>query len=285
MFGPMPWGGNVGPASRILAQLRAYWEFQQDSGPQYADSFANYDLLTGSANAGSFLATDINQINQGIYSEAGIVGAATDMQSNGATAALLPAAQSIDFFTNSSWSFVTWLDVIRPTGPILTARAIAGVAGRYYWGNVIYRAALMLSASGEIQFWVFKEGASTVILASGLFVDPSITDQWFMACASYDYAAGTIRLRLKRYDNAFNYDVSLSGIPSIDQNQTLANFTFNCPFSNEIPDTGPGGLSRVRFDQACYVNKSLKDDEFDYLFNAGAARSYASLIADAAIGN
>jgi len=273
--------GYATPAARVYGSLAAYWEFSETgAATTYTDAYSTNNLSIVQSSGTSLVAYTASAVT-----DSGLVGRAFRPQSSVVGAVLSPSLSNL-FMLDTDWSLVFWFKTPSPATPYNIA--IAGVIGKDYYNEVkparagvVFRKNPPGTWPYTLQFWLRSSDGSLDLLDAGILT--SDTTAWFMVAAIYDKSNGRMRFRVKSTDGVLNADVNKSHTAGIDTSVANAQMSFNLPATNNVCD-GAGtsvGQQFGYFDQACFLNKALLDDEFTYLFNSGAARTFAALKADA----
>jgi hypothetical protein len=242
----------------------SYWQFEEnDASTTFIDSVGSHNLTVRN-NAGA-------RTTSAATTAAGLVARGFNTNDAGSTG-YIPAGFKLP---NSDWSIGLW------------AYALSGAVGssRFLLGNIG-------SAATEHQAFIALEGAddqwhyravdssgTTVGIDSGINYHGG-SSVWTLLCGSLDRTANQIVFRVRRVGGGTT-KMTAAFTGALRTTTTTANFCVNDALSSGTTYFAGDRHFPGSVDQAFYFSKAVTDSEFDYLYNAGAGRSWASLVSDA----
>ena len=265
---PTPEGGA------ILSSLLAWWSFDEnDASSSYADSHGS-NSLTLRTEAASTATSAISVIGGDVRH-----GRAANMARVIRRAAFIPRSNTALDLPNASFTMGGWF--------VMNAEAETTVflMGRIGTGNTMAQAYIATDGTvgNQLRGYVTTDGTSaTRVQTPGI----SATSGWSpgeiqFITFSLDRAANEITLRLRRpganSGNVIKVSAAFPG--ALFTGATAANFALGHSLSSDNTwFAGTANRNGVQVAEECFVTlHALTDEEFDYLYNDGAGRSYAQL--------
>lgn len=251
-------------AVSIYANLVSWWDFEENSaGTQFLDSFGTNHL--SSRDASGALATS------GASTATGKVG--RGFLPAVARTPYIPRTNTGMDVPNSNWSFVIWVPVVS-TSIAATARFIAGRIGSSTASQWVLS---MDGTTNAFQFSAYNSSAVATSANSGVSV--SSPGNKLVAC-SFDRTNNLIRIRVKDAVNDVNVPVAFAN--PLYTTASTNNFCFNGGMSADGTLFSGGRDCPVSFmDCALYRSGVTTEAEFQYLYNSGAGKNFATFAADA----
>jgi len=270
----------VADAASIRPNLLSWWEFDDNnSSATFIDSHGGVNLL--SKNASGALATSAVTTASGMFDRGFAPGADN--------VAWIPSTGGsddkywhslFDLMVGSNFSFGCWFNGTQ------NGANTSWVFGSY--GDYPVAAVIIDGVTGK--FFLQSTKLSTTVMTSAL--STFVADGVAPIFITVTHAASTMLLsmRLRRASPALDETITLSmapqGITGGGSTQA-SSFTFNDKLSAFGANFGGGTnhTSGSMYDGAFFVTKVLSTAELNYLYNAGAGKSYAQFAADSGYGD
>jgi hypothetical protein len=263
-------GGSVAtvPAAiSLYAALVSFWEFEENNaGTTYSDSHGANHLTV--RTAGSTTATSV------VTDAAGRVGRAFFGGNTADRTSYIPRSNTALDLPNSDWTVFLWMrGTITETGVTAMAWGRLGSGG----GGSANVANIKLRANDNIiQATAWDNASASVEVTSAV---ASTGPDWTAVAFSLDRTNNLIRLRVNKGGTADNDSAAFAN--PLYTAASNANFCFNDWLYNDTTfNAANRHVADYRSDQACFFTKAISDDEFTYLVNSGAGKSYATLKAE-----
>lgn len=254
-------------ATLLLASMRSFWEFEEnDASTVFVDRKAAYPMNV--RNTSGALATS-SATNTGLVDRAFYPN---DVEG---VVAYIPVAANFKL-PNASWTFGAWM----------TGHGGSGGTTKFLLGNVgsdatQFQAYLSIdSTTDTIQFNATTNGAVSgrVSVNSGGNLDSSVMT---LVTATLDRTANMLIVRRRRVGTGAMSSAQAAFPGALYTGTTTANWCVADAMSSDGTYFSGTRHGLHRVDQAFIVDRAITDQQFDYLFNAGAGKSWAQIQTDA----
>lgn len=261
--------GFLTPAQKIYGSLVSWWAFEENSAATtFADSHGSLPL--SSRNTAGAVATS------SVTTASGKVGRAyAPANVEGTTAYSTTLA-----FPDSNWTIFGWfqaLNTLSVTGRFLFGRS--GSADPQSQSGVFQEL-----STHQMTFQATPDSAGSPGTSVSLNSGFRPTDgKWFLLAASFNRSANLMEIRVRNDDAGSITKTNRSFTSALWTGSSVADFNVNDSSSSGGTAYYTGNRAGCNLaDSVGYAAISFTDAEFDYLYNAGAGRSYAALAADGA---
>lgn len=261
-------GGGIAEATAILAALKSWWTLDENAAnPTYNDSHASNHLTQ--RNAGGNVNTSVNTTATAKH------GQAWNANHTDNLTCYIPRSNTNLDAVDADFSFGGWF---RGNFDLATAAFLMGRVGGTTINAQNY---LYVETDGTTRFAVNHTDGSIgnrIVANSGLSISPST---YYLIFGIYDKTNGFVRIKV--FESTFGLtevNTSLAG-NVIWTGASNSNFCVSEGLDNDANffTANRGGV--VMADELLYVDKALTAAEVTYLYNSGAGKSYADLVADA----
>lgn len=263
-------GGSVHAAS-IFAALQSWWDFEENNGTaSFLDAHGSNHLSIQTAGSSTASST--------AGGASGKVGRSFQPANTADRTAYIPRSNTALDLPNSDWSFGGWFN-----GYPVAGGWTGFVIGRYVSGGIQATLAADSSASAFYQFLASSNGSSTTALTSTVgATGGTISSSSHLIVCALDRTNNLLRLRIKNATSDYTGSVAFAG--ALYTGSSSANFCINDSLSGDSTFLSGSRemTNNASFDSCFYASKVLSEDEFLYLYNAGAGVNYAQLAVDAA---
>jgi hypothetical protein len=266
-FGRAQRGPVVAEAISLYAALVSFWEFEDNNGTSSFTDSRGSNHLTMRDGTGSF-STATGSTASGLVARA--------MGPTGADwTAYVPRSNTALDIANSSFTVLVWSKGTRAqsdASALVWSRMGSGAGGSVHVGNIQTR-----STDGLFVGTLFDSGAASVQPVSSIAASST---HWSLTALSLDRAGNLLTLRV--YQNGSSDKDSLTFSNAVQTAASNANFCFSDWLYNDntYNSSASRHLTNGVYDQAMFLTKYISDDEFTYLVNSGAGKSYADLLAE-----
>jgi len=271
MFGMPPAflssGSGVAEAVAILASLKSWWSLDENAAsPTYNDSHASNHLTQ--RNAGGSVNTSVNSTATAKH------GRAWNANHTDNLTCYIPRSNTNLDALDSDFSFGGWFK------SNIDPATAAFLMGRVGGTTTKIDAYLFAENDGSIQFAISTDGSigARIIASSGRAADPTNFD---LIVGVYDKTNNAIRCKHFDSNTGLTVGTTSLGGASLFTGSNSSNFCVSEGLDNDANFFASNRGAVVIADEAFYINKALTDAEMTYLYNSGAGKSYADLVADA----
>jgi hypothetical protein len=256
-------------ATTLRAALVSFWEFEDNNaGSTFTDSHgANH--LTLREGSGSFSTTTGSTGGGGT-----VVNRAFGPTIDNWTSYIPRSNTALDL-PNSDWTVFVWSIGVRAqsdAAAMIFARMGSGGGGSAHVANIQSRA-----TDGLFVGTLFDNASASVQPVSSIAASST---HWSALALTLDRTNNNVILRVWQNGSS---DKDTSSFPNPQYTAASnANFCFDDWLYGDSTYQASAlrHINSGKFDQACFVAKAITDNEFTYLVNSGAGKSYAQLLAE-----
>ena len=257
------------PATAILAALKAWWPLDENAAtPTYSDVHGTNHLTQ--RNAAGNVNTSVNTTTTAVQGRAWFPNHTDNLT------LYIPRSNTALDAVDADFSFGGWFRMN------IDAATAAFLIGRV--GGTTVKVDAYLGVEGtdnKIKFWVsHTDGsiANRVTADSGQVYSSST---YVLVVGTYDKTAGNIIIRTRLVGFAGSKTTQSMGGHAVYTGSNNSNFCINEGLDANANFFGSNRAAATLADECFYCMKAFTDADFDYLYNAGAGKTYAALVADA----
>jgi len=245
----------------------AYWDFEEnDATTQFLDGSGNANHLT-TRDAGSTVATSTT------HGGAGHIGRGFYINNTTQRTAYIPRANTNLDLPNANHFFGGWFVTGTSGGSARFAIGRIGTGGT----NQCF---LYVDSDDYIKAGASTDGSTTTIVSSA--VAASATGEWRLLAFSFDRTNNLIRIRLKSATQDANVTAAFAS--ALYTTSNAANFVISSALASDTSFfSGSRQLGGGATADMCFfgTGATLSENQFQYLYNSGAGKTWAQLKSDA----
>lgn len=251
-------------AGSLLSSMRSWWSMDENAAsPTYADSHGSNDLTLRTGGSTTNTST--------ISSATSIKDRSSNMARVDDRCAYIPRANTNLDMTDSDFSFGGWFRIGQD------ASTAAFIMGRVGDGTQI-QAYLLLDSAGALMGRASTDGTSTTATAS---LGGWSSSYYALITLIFDRTNDLLGIRWKD-TNGSGSSSFVAFASALYTTSTTANFTISEGLKSDSTFFSGNRNAIFYADECFFCDKAITEDEFNYLYNSGAGKSYSDLLSDGA---